>query len=80
MAKQVSYIEVTIKADVSGALPHETLDLTAGNLRYVVCDTTDAELMKGKSNIAVDTIVGADTVSTWFGKVVQQVKDAEGIA
>ena len=80
MAKQVSFVEVTIRVDVSGALPYESLDLNSGRMRYVVCDTVDIEMMKGANDVVVDTIVGADTVTTWFGKVVQQVKDAEGIA
>ena len=79
MAKQVSTIEITLRADVSGALPHESLDLNSGKMHYTVCDTTDSELMKGKLDVSMDTVIGGDTVSTWFGKVVQQIKDAEGI-
>lgn len=80
MAKQVSFVEVTMRVDVSGALPHETLDLDSGKMRYAVCDTVDTTLMKGSNSVVVDTIVGTDTVTTWFGKVIQQIKDAEGIA
>jgi len=51
----------------------------SGKMRYAVVDSTDNDLAKGANDVTVDTIVGTDTVDAWFAKVIQQVKDAEGI-
>ena len=79
MAKVVSFIEVTVRCVVTDTPPNEGLNYDSGRLNYMVVDATDNDLTKGANNVAVDSIVGADTVDAWFGKVVQQVKDAESI-
>jgi len=80
MAKQVSFAEVTLRVDLSDSLPHETLDYANAKMRYGVCDTVDTDLAAGKNEVAVDSITGTDTVDAWWDKVIQQIKDAEGIA
>jgi hypothetical protein len=78
MAKQIYQVQVTLQTDL-GSPPSEALVLDAGKIDYVVCDTVDDELIKGQTDVPLDTIVDTDTISAWWTKVLNQIKTAEGI-